>query len=200
MIYREFNNIQILNCLGVSPVGLDTQLMTEKAAKIKIGRVLDIGTGTGFIPIYLSSLGYTCQGVDISEYAVSLAHRNSLINNTHCKFYCSDLFGNVRGKFDLITFNPPFGNTSSYKLTKVLEVVKSLIPKDNDLFIKLSFLVVGRTRRKLIKRFLHEVEEYLAKDGSVLIFLYPSETDLVAKYLHRVVGKYKNFSLVLLRF
>lgn len=200
MRYEKFNNIEVIGQVGVSPVGDDTKLIAKRAAQIKGKLVLDVGTGTGFIPIYLACLGRQCQGVDINEYAISCAQQNSNLNRVVCKFYQSDLFSQVKDKFDLITFNPPFGNTSGRRLSKLLEVIKSLIPKDNDLFIKLSFVMIRQTRRKLIERFLNSAKKHLKKNGCVLILLYPPELKLIEGYTHSTIGKYKDFSLVSLSF
>lgn len=199
MQHEEFNDIRIVGQIGVSRVGDDTKLIAKVASKIKCKSVLDVGIGTGFIPIYLSSLGCKCAGVDINKFAIFCARKNARINKVNCKFYFSDLFEKVRGKFDLITFNPPFGNTSSHSFTRLLEVIKSVIPKDNDLFIKTSYLVIQKQRRKLIKRFLEGAKKHLKKNGQILILLYPPETRLIEGYSHRKLGRYKDFSLIALR-
>lgn len=199
MLYKKFNGIRIGGRIGVSPVGDDTKLIAKVASKIKCQSVLDVGTGTGFIPIYLSSKGRRCIGVDINEYAVFCAKENARNNNIHCEFYLSDLFTEVNGKFDLITFNPPFGNIHSRGLTKLFEIIKSLIPKDNSLFIKMSYMMVGTRRQKLIKRFLQAAKSHLRKNGRILILLYPPEMHLIRKYSYRTAGKYKDFSLVVLQ-
>lgn len=199
MLYRKFRSIKIDGAIGVSPVGDDTLLIAKIASKVRCQSVLDVGMGTGFIPIYLSTLGRNCVGIDINEYAIFCAKKNAIANNTDCQFIVSDLFSRVKGKYDLITFNPPFGNTSRNNATKLLEIVKSLIPKDNDLFIKLSYLMIRGSRQKLIKRFLTSARKNLKKNGQVLILLYPPEMRLVKNYQHKKVGKYKDFSLVALR-
>ena len=200
MQYSAFNSIKIRGAIGVSPVGGDTLLIAKTASKVKCRLVLDMGTGTGFIPIYLSSLGRKCIGLDINEYAILTAKKNATANGVNCNFYLSDLFTEVKDKFDLITFNPPFGNTQSLAVTKLLEIIKSLIPKNNDFFIKISFFLIYKSRRKLIERFLKSVRKYLKKNGRVLIFLYPPEMFLVKNFMPQVIGKYKDFSLVSLRF
>lgn len=200
MLYKKFNGIRIGGRIGVSPVGDDTKLIAKVASKIKSQSVLDVGTGTGFIPIYLSSKGHRCIGVDINEYAIFCAKENAHNNNIHCEFYLSDLFTEVNGEFDLITFNPPFGNTHNRGLTRLLEVIKSLIPKDNSLFIKISYMLVKTRRQKLIKRFLQAAKRHLKKNGRILILLYPPEMHLIKKYSYQTVGKYRDFSLVVLRF
>ena len=58
MIFKDFKNIKIENSLGVSPSGKDTQFFAKHANKLNFKSALDVGTGTGFIPIYLVKNGY----------------------------------------------------------------------------------------------------------------------------------------------
>lgn len=73
-------------------------------------RVLDMGTGCGVNAILAASKSINVIGADVNRYAVESARRNAILNNveTRIKFVESDLFQNVRGKFDLIVFDPPF--------------------------------------------------------------------------------------------
>ena len=81
----------------------DTFLLLEAAQdEAKPGdRVLEIGTGSGRIACALLR---TCDVVatDINPHAVFCA-RNAGLNVVRC-----DLFSGLRGRFDLILFNPPY--------------------------------------------------------------------------------------------
>ena len=76
--------------------------------------VLDIGTGSGCIPISLMKNlpGATAQGWDISTGALMLAKENA--ENSHVKvgFYFADMlrqiFPKSEEKFDIIVSNPPY--------------------------------------------------------------------------------------------
>jgi release factor glutamine methyltransferase len=78
------------------------KVLKENILNKKIS-VLEIGIGSGIQLETLKELGIkNIQGVDINPEAVE-----------HCKnlgFNCfeSNLFENVKGKFDLILFNPPY--------------------------------------------------------------------------------------------
>ena len=94
----------------------ETELLVEKTLKYcsklfnnnKIN-ILDIGTGSGCIPITLKKeLDCNVVGVDISNDALEVARENSLINDVDVKFICSDVFSNVSDKFDVIISNPPY--------------------------------------------------------------------------------------------
>ncbi len=77
---------------------------------------LDMGTGTGTLGIYAATSGKVDEVtfVDINEHAVSLARQNVEINKTRilprckCKFISSNLFSNIKGRYDLIIFNAPY--------------------------------------------------------------------------------------------
>ncbi len=98
----------------------ETELLVVEAEKIikkiqtneKI-KILDIGTGTGIIPIVLA---YKFQkkveilGVDISTKALTVAIENAqkYLESNIAIFRKSDLFSNIKEKFDIIISNPPY--------------------------------------------------------------------------------------------
>jgi release factor glutamine methyltransferase len=77
-------------------------------------RVLDIGTGSGCIPIALKKefTSWNIYACDISTEALALAKENASYNNVDVDFFNHDLFNpNLSyddGKFDLIVTNPPY--------------------------------------------------------------------------------------------
>ena len=131
MLFKDFKNIQIENMIGVSPIGKDTLMLAKNAIKLEFTNALDIGTGTGFVPIYLKICGRNCDAVDINLTAIKCAEKNALNNQIKINVKISNLFDNVEKKYDLIIFNPPFGNMGSIKSSRYLEIIKSLIPKNN---------------------------------------------------------------------
>ncbi len=98
----------------------ETELLVVEAEKIiekfkeceKI-KILDIGTGTGIIPI---TLAYKFQkkveilGIDISTKALTVAIENAqkYLESNIAIFRKSDLFSNIKEKFDIIISNPPY--------------------------------------------------------------------------------------------
>ena len=73
-------------------------------------KVLDMGTGSGVQAIMAASRSRDITAVDINPEAVECAKENVERNNlaSKIKVFESDLFENVKGKFDLIIFDPPF--------------------------------------------------------------------------------------------
>ena len=74
--------------------------------------ILDLGTGTGCIPIALLHEWKNTQAiaVDLSQNALETAKRNAVRNNVSDRidFIQSNWFENISGKFDLILSNPPY--------------------------------------------------------------------------------------------
>lgn len=185
MVYKDFNNIAISDYFGISKVADDTLILANHAGKIAAKRVLDMGTGTGFIAIYLSSFGRNVEGVDISLSSIEAAKKNARKNSMNIRFYQSDLFRNVKGTYDLIVFNPPIGTPLQSKFPGFVEKVKSLFPRSTLLF-KFFMLFVGGQRKKLLKRFLEEAKNHLARNGKILLFVTDAEKELLKRYTHTI--------------
>lgn len=94
----------------------ETEIIVEETLKIVENKdsikILDIGTGSGCIPIsiVLKNPNIIAHAVDISKDALKTAERNALLHNVYekIKFYESDVFENVKEKFDIIISNPPY--------------------------------------------------------------------------------------------
>lgn len=94
----------------------ETELLVENALNVacefKNPKILDIGTGSGCIPITLAleNKDISAQSIDISNEAVIMAEKNALLHNVRgqINFYQSDLFENVNDEFDIIVSNPPY--------------------------------------------------------------------------------------------
>lgn len=94
----------------------ETELLVDKvleiSKEISNPKILDIGTGSGCIPLtlILQNNNITAHAVDISSEALETAKKNALfhnvLNNIH--FFKSDLFNNVDEKYDIIVSNPPY--------------------------------------------------------------------------------------------
>ncbi len=77
-------------------------------------KVLDVGTGSGCIPISLKTENseWDITATDISKEALELATANAARNNTAITFIHQDLFNphfeNANSQFDVIISNPPY--------------------------------------------------------------------------------------------
>jgi len=111
----------------------ETELLVEKTIKYikkkynnkEILSILDIGTGSGCIAITLKKeLNANITGIDISEEALKVAKSNANINNVDINFYQSDIFSNIKEKFDVIISNPPYIKFDE----EIMEIVKNNEP------------------------------------------------------------------------
>ena len=89
----------------------------EEASKGKLHKkdkisILDIGTGTGCIPISLAKnlIKSSISAIDISQKALHIAKKNALLNDTKIDFFEMDILNteSLPQKFDIIVSNPPY--------------------------------------------------------------------------------------------
>lgn len=113
----EYKGLKIIQDEEGFCFGIDSILLSDFAKGIKKGaKVLDLGTGTGIIPILLC--GKTdlekVIGVEIQEEVAKMAKRSSKLNNLEDKFEVinenilnlKNIFKNQ--SFDVIVSNPPY--------------------------------------------------------------------------------------------
>jgi release factor glutamine methyltransferase len=69
-----------------------------------------MGCGSGIVSIFCSSIGAKCTAADINPQAVKTAKENAGLNGFEKEIEVieSDLFENIKGKYDIIFFNPPY--------------------------------------------------------------------------------------------
>lgn len=91
----------------------DSEIPCEKIINLikknKLKDFLEIGVGSGCFSLTVNlETGINVKGVDISDDALKVAEINNERLKGNCKFFKSDLFSNVVGKFDIIYSNPPY--------------------------------------------------------------------------------------------
>lgn len=87
----------------------DSYLLADNLRVREGDKVLDMGTGCGLQGLVASSKARRGISSDISKRALKCAAHNARRNRvTNIQLIESDLFRNIRGKFDLIAFNPPY--------------------------------------------------------------------------------------------
>ena len=119
--------------------------------------ILDIGTGSGCIPITIKKIlrNAKVDAIDISNEALEVAVDNSRLNNTNINFFQSDIFSNVKDKYDVIISNPPYIR----KDEAIMDIVKNnephiaLYAEDNGLYF--------------YKQILKEANYYLNKESII---------------------------------
>lgn len=93
-----------------SKKGLDfgTRTLLESLDLTKInGKVLDFGCGYGPIGIFLAHNNIDVDMLDINKRALTLAMKNANINSAKVNIFESNLYENVKTKYDYIITNPP---------------------------------------------------------------------------------------------
>lgn len=108
-------------------------------------KVLEIGAGSGIISEKAKQLGADVLAVDIDSQAIAQLKKKA-INAKQ-----SDLFSNIKGRFDLIIFNPPYLPEHKYD-------------KQKD-------TTGGKKGDETIINFLLEAKNYLNKNGKILLLL-----------------------------
>lgn len=101
----------------------ETELLADKAVSILKSMqgspsVLDIGTGSGCIAIYIAKHCSNCTvtAIDVSQEAINTAEENARINSVdNISFFVSDILKvTPKKKYDLIVSNPPYISEKDY--------------------------------------------------------------------------------------
>jgi len=146
-----YNSIELEVPDGIYYPDEDSILLAETIQQlfIKNKDVLEVGCGSGLVAILLAQ-NNKVTALDINEEAVKATEENAKANNAEINALRSDLFKNVKQKFDIIIFNAPY-----------------LPPSDMDKYL-------GKEKRNLIddnviERFLGQLSKYLNKEGFALL-------------------------------
>ena len=113
----ELNNLKIIQNKNGFCFGMDSVLLSDFAKNVKSNaKVIDLGTGTGILPILLSAKTKASQivGIEIQKEVANMASRSVLLNNLQDKIeiVCEDIknLKNIyeTNSFDAIVTNPPY--------------------------------------------------------------------------------------------
>ncbi len=131
----------------------DSFLLADAAlAEIKAyERILEVGCGSGIISsVIKANTGATVVGIDINPHAVKCAKDNRI------DVIRGDLLNCIKGRFDLIIFNPPYLPTSQ---------------DERDSGWINAALDGGYDGRMVIYRFLEDAARCLAEGGRILMIV-----------------------------
>jgi tRNA1Val (adenine37-N6)-methyltransferase len=113
----ELNNLKIIQNKNGFCFGMDSVLLSDFAKNIKPNtKVIDLGTGTGILPILLSAKTRASKivGIEIQEDVANMANRSVELNNlqNRLEIICENIknLKNVyeTNSFDAIVTNPPY--------------------------------------------------------------------------------------------
>ena len=97
-------------------------------------KVLDVGCGYGFIGITLAKiLNCDVTMIDINKRAVHLCEMNIKSNKVKAKVFESNIYENVKDKYDVIITNPPIRAGKKIVL-EILAGAKEFLNKDGELW------------------------------------------------------------------
>jgi tRNA1(Val) A37 N6-methylase TrmN6 len=121
--------IDDLQCRGLKIIqngdgfcfGVDAVLLANFAEVKRGQRVVDLGTGTGIIPILIAGKTKAGEvvGVEIQQGVSEMANRSVILNNLEdrVKIMNEDIKNTVslfgKGSFDVVTVNPPYKHSGS---------------------------------------------------------------------------------------
>ena len=93
---------------------------------------LDVGCGYGFIGITLSKvLNVKGTLIDVNKRAVHLTKRNIDLNKSSCEVFVSNVYEDVKSKYDLIITNPPI-RAGKKVLLDILEGAKNYLNENGE--------------------------------------------------------------------
>jgi release factor glutamine methyltransferase len=71
-------------------------------------RFVEVGTGTGFVALHAAQRARSAVATDVNPSAVRCARDNARRNDVPLAVVRTDLLRGLRGRFDVIAFNPPY--------------------------------------------------------------------------------------------
>lgn len=117
------------------------------------GKILDFGCGIGPIGIYLSlKTKEKIDMIDINKRSISLAIKNSKLNNANTNIFESNIYEKINKKYDFIVSNPPIrvGNKVLYK---ILFEAKEHLNENGELWIIINKDQGAKTITKKLEQF-----------------------------------------------
>lgn len=143
------------------------ELILQKHANDSSLKVLDIGTGSGCIPIALKKAqpDWQIHSTDISAKALEVAQKNAIINEVEIHFVEDDIFlpkaFSSEQKFDIIISNPPY----------ILKTEKETLDKEIKLYEPEVALFCTSTQ-KIYGAIEQFSEKFLTQAGTIYLELH----------------------------
>ncbi len=145
--------------MGVYEPAEDSYLMQKYVRELALGRVLDMGTGSGIqaLTAITNPNAHFVLAVDTDPEAIQqLQVKITAEKIRKLKVQQSNLFSNVEGQYNLIILNPPY------------------LPQDKG--IDDAAIYGGKKGYEMAERFFHDAGKHLFPDGKIL-FLFSSLTN-----------------------
>ncbi len=143
----------------------ETELLADTVVKSAENgdKILDMCTGSGCIAVSvakaLKGKNVSVTAADLSDAAIMLAEENAKLNDVNVTFVQSDMFTNVRGRYNIIVCNPPY--IKSGEIPFIQKEVREHEPR--------VALDGGEDGLEFYRILAKNVKSYLAKDGMLIM-------------------------------
>lgn len=169
----------------------DTEVLLEKTIELinkywkkqKRLKILDIGTGCGNLAICLAKSNpyWKISATDISQKALKTVNENAIIHQVkNLKIIQSNLFKNLKDKYNVIITNPPYISEKEYKrllFSTKKQPKKALVAKNNGYWF--------------YEKIIQQVQQYLTKKFLLIMEVGYQQKKKILKILIREVPQAK---------
>lgn len=166
--FIEFDDVKINVNRNVLIPRYETEEVMRKSLNFidKNSRVLDLCCGSGYIGLSIKKKK-NCEIVlsDIDDESIIQTQENAKMNNLDVQIIKSDMFENIKGKFDLIISNPPYIPSSSNVVDSVLRHEPS------------HALFAGVDGNDFYKIIIKEAPKFLKKSGVIILEISEDNVD-----------------------
>lgn len=162
MGYTEFLGLIIPFSTDTLSPRQETEIMVDSIIRENKNRsnlkVLDLCSGSGCIGLAIAKhLSAKVTLVDVLSEALTIAEQNAKLNNVEVEIIKSNLFENIKEKFDIIITNPPYiPSADCLKLEKEVKDYDPLLALDG-----------GFDGLDIIRKIIKIAPDYLKKDGLI---------------------------------
>lgn len=170
------------------------QLIKDRKSKLTDPAILDIGTGSGCIPIAIKKHlpAAIITSIDVSEKAIELAKENAALHNAHINFIQLDFLDESKRNglpmFDIIISNPPYiPFNEKEKLDRNVTAFEPhlalFVPDDSPLIFYQEIALFGKNNLLPNGKIYLETHEKLAKEVAAL-FMKDYQTVMIKKDIY----------------
>lgn len=170
------------------------QLIADRKSRLTDPAIMDIGTGSGCIPIAIKKHlpAAIISSIDISEKAIELAKENALLHNAHIHFTQLDFLEEKNWPqlpmFDIIISNPPYiplgeKEKLARNVTAFEPHLALFVPNRSPLIFYEKIAAFGKTNLLPKGKIYLETHEELAKETASL-FMKDYQTVMIKKDMY----------------
>lgn len=170
--FIDFDDLRIAVDRNVLIPRYETQEVVNKALEFikKDSRVLDLCTGSGYIGLTIKQkTNAEVVMTDIDSEAIAQSTINAKNNNLDVEIVESDMFENIKGKFDVIISNPPYIPTKN----KLPESVLKYDPN--------TALFAGEDGNDFYRIIVKEYKKFLNKGGKLILEISEDNKEYLEK-------------------